>query len=89
MRYFPSDIIASATTTMLLCIKDNHPKDRDTLILLKELGLTLLKSPPKKNQPKLDYLNFGWESMKKTNNAHVFLDCAIVLVDFSIKNLNA
>lgn len=74
---------------MLLCIKDNHPKDRDTLILLKELGLTLLKSPPKKNQPKLDYLNFGWESMKKTNNAHLFLDCAIVLVDFSIKNLNA
>jgi len=89
IRYFPCDIIASATTTMLLCIKDNHPKDRDTLILLKELGLTLLKSPPKKNQPKLDYLNFGWESMKKTNNAHIFLDCAIVLVEFSIKNLNA
>lgn len=49
IRYFPSEIIASATTTMLLCIKDNHPKDRDTLVLLKELGLTLLKSPPKKN----------------------------------------
>lgn len=46
---------------MLICIKDHFPKDRDTLILLKELGLTLLKSPPKKNQPKLDYLNFGWE----------------------------
>ena len=89
IRYFPSDIIASATTTMLLCIKDHFPKDRDTLVLLKELGLTLLKSPPKKNQPKLDYLNFGWESMKKTDNAHIFLDCAIVLVDFSIKNLNA
>jgi len=27
--------------------------------------------------------------MKKTNDANVFLDCAIVLVDFSIKNLNA
>ena len=89
MRYFPSDIIASATTTMLLCIKDHFPSDKDALILLKELGLTLLKTPPKKNQPKLDYLNFGWEQMKKTNDANVFLDCAIVLVDFSIKNLNA
>ena len=27
--------------------------------------------------------------MQKTDDAHVFLDCAIVLVDFSIKNLNA
>ena len=49
MRYFPSDIIASATTTMLLCIKDHFPNDKDALILLKELGLTLLKTPPKKN----------------------------------------
>jgi len=89
MRYFPSEIIASATTTMLLCIKDHFPRDKDCLILLKELGLTLLKTPPKKNQPKLDYLNFGWEQMKKTDDPNVFLDCAIVLVDFSIKNLNA
>jgi hypothetical protein len=61
IRHFPSDIIASATTTMLMCIKDHYTKDNEKLILLKELGLTLLKSPPKKNQPKLDYLNFGWE----------------------------
>jgi hypothetical protein len=27
--------------------------------------------------------------MKKTEDSHLFLDCSIVLVDFSIKNLNA
>jgi len=27
--------------------------------------------------------------MKKTSNAHLFIDLAIVLVDFAIKNLNA
>ena len=25
IRHFPSEIIASATTTMLMCIKENHP----------------------------------------------------------------
>jgi len=89
MRHFPSEIIASATTTMILCIKDHYPKEKDRMILIKELGLTLLKSPPKKNQPKLDYLNFGWECLKNSVDAHGFLECAIVLVDFSIKNLNA
>lgn len=91
MRHFPSEIIASACTTMLGCIKDNFPEhdQKYQLILLKELGLTLLKSPPKKMQPKLDYLNFGWEQMKITKDAHAFLDSAIVLVDFAIKNLNA
>jgi hypothetical protein len=51
------------------------------------LGLTLLKSPPKKMQPKLDYLNLGWECMKKCDDAELFLDAAIVLVDFAMKNL--
>ena len=64
IRYFPSEIVASATTTMIMCIKDHYTEEKDRLRLIKELGLTLLKSPPKKNQPKLDYLNFGWECMK-------------------------
>lgn len=74
---------------MIMCIKDHFPVNKDKLRLIKELGLTLLKTPPKKNQPKLDYLNFGWECMKVSENPHQFLECAIVLVDFSIKNLNA
>lgn len=49
IRYFPSEIIASATTTMLACIKDHFPAEKDRLRLIKELGLTLLNSPPKKN----------------------------------------
>lgn len=89
IRHFPSEIIASATTTMIHCINEHFPANKDKLRLIKELGLTLLKTPPKKNQPKLDYLNFGWESMKVAEDAHLFLECAIVLVDFSIKNLNA
>jgi hypothetical protein len=74
---------------MIVCIKEHYKKNKDQLRLIKELGLTLLKSPPKKNQPKLDYLNFGWECMKVSTDANAFLDTAIVLVDFSIKNLNA
>jgi hypothetical protein len=74
---------------MLSCIKEHFTSEKDRLILIKELGLTLLNSPPKKNQPKLDYLNFGWECMKESKDAHLFLECAIVLVDFAIKNLNA
>ena len=89
MRYFPSEIIASATTTMIMCIKDHYTEEKDKLRLIKELGLTLLKTPPKKNQPKLDYLNYGWEVMKQSQDAHMFLETAIVLVDFSIKNLNS
>lgn len=88
-RYFPAEIIASATTTMIMCIKEHYTSDKDKLRLIKELGLTLLKNPPKKNQPKLDYLNYGWEVMKNSEDAHAFLETAIVLVDFSIKNLNS
>jgi len=64
IRHFPSDIIASATTTMIGCIRDHYTAEKDRLQLIKELGLTLLKTPPKKSQPKLDYLNYGWECMK-------------------------
>ena len=74
---------------MLMCIKDHFTNESDKLRLIKELGLTLLKTPPKKNQPKLDYLNLGWECMKQSKNADLFLESAIVLVDFSIKNLNS
>jgi hypothetical protein len=74
---------------MIMCIKDHYTHEKDRLRLIKELGLTLLKTPPKKNQPKLDYLNFGWECMKTAQDPHLFLETAIVLVDFSIKNLNA
>ena len=89
IRYFPAEVIASATTAMIMCIKDHYTLEKDRLRLIKELGLTLLKTPPKKNQPKLDYLNFGWECMKTAQDPHLFLETAIVLVDFSIKNLNA
>jgi len=89
IKYFPSEIIASATTTMMMCIKDFYPDNNDKLRLIKELGVTLLKTPPKKNQPKLDYLNFGWECMKITKDPHIYLETAIILVDFAIKNLNA
>lgn len=49
IKHFPADIIASATTTMMMCIKDHYKDNNDKLRLIKELGLTLLKTPPKKN----------------------------------------
>ena len=88
MRYFPSEMIASATTTMMTAIKDHFIAEEDRLPLIKELGMTLLRSPPKKNQPKLDFINFGWECMNKSTKPELYMDCAIVLVEFAIKNLN-
>ena len=82
-------MIASATTTTLLpAIKEHFVSEDDRLMLNKELGMTLLRSPPKKNQSKLDFINFGWECMNKAQKPEVYMDCAIVLVEFAIKNLN-
>jgi len=89
IRYFPSEMIASATTTTLLpAIKEHFVSEDDRLMLIKELGMTLLRSPPKKNQSKLDFINFGWECMNKATKPEVYMDCAIVLLEFAIKNLN-
>ena len=60
----------------------------DQLLLIKELGLALLRSPPKKNKSKLDFINFGWERMGLTKNPDRYMDCSIVLIEFSIKSLN-
>jgi hypothetical protein len=49
MNYFPSEMIASATTTLMMSIKDHFKDNDDKLLLIKEMGLTLLRSPPKKN----------------------------------------
>jgi len=89
IKYFPSEIIASATTTLAHTIKEDF-KDNvdDQLLLIKELGIALLRSPPKKQQPKIDFINFGWDTMGKTKNADRYMDCSIVLIEFSIKNLN-
>lgn len=88
IRYFPSEMIASATTTMINAIKEHYTAEEDKLLLIKELGMTLLRSPPKKNQPKLDFINFGWECMNKATKPNGYMDAAIVLVEFAIKNLN-
>ena len=51
--------------------------------------MTLLRHPPKKDQAKLDFINFGWDTMGKTQNAEKYMDASIVLIEFSIKNLNS
>ena len=68
-------------------VKKNKLID-DQLLLIKELGLALLRSPPKKNKSKLDFINFGWERMGLTHNPDKYMDCSIVLIEFSIKSLN-
>lgn len=49
VNYFPSELIASATTTLIMCIKDHYSNTDEKLMLIKEMGLALLRSPPKKN----------------------------------------
>ena len=88
IRYFPAELIASATSTLIAAIKDHFLSEEDKLPLIKEMGMTLLNSPPKKNQSKLDFINFGWDCMNKATKPDVYMDCANVLVEFAIKNLN-
>jgi len=88
IRYFPSDMIASATTTIISAIKDHFVSEDERLVLIREMGMTLMRSPPKKNQSKLDFINFGWDCMNKATKPDIYMDCAIVLVEFAIKNLN-
>ena len=76
---------------MIVSIRDDFGKPEqidDQLSLVKELGFTLLRCPPKKSQYKLDFINFGWERMGLTKNPDKYMDCAIVLIEFSIKSLN-
>jgi hypothetical protein len=56
--------------------------------LIKELGLACLRSPPKRQELKLDIINFGWETMGKATSADKYMDSSIVLIEFSIKSLN-
>ena len=51
IRYFPAEIISVAVTIITLSIKNDYAtKVDDQLMLIKELGLCLLRSPPKKKQ---------------------------------------
>jgi len=89
IRYFPSEIISVTVGIMINTIKtDYEDKNDDQCMLIKELVLALLRTPPKKNQAKLDMINFGWERMGLTKNPDKYMDCAIVLIEFSIKSLN-
>jgi len=89
VKYFPSPIIAAATTTLMKSVKEDfNGKVDDQLLAIKEMGLALMRSAPKKDQIKLDFINFGWDTMGKTKNADRYMDCSIVLIEFSIKNLN-
>ena len=89
LAYFPSEIIASASTALMMAIKEHYTDPNEKLILIKEMGMAFLRAPPKKNQSKLDFLNFGWDCMNLSNNPDAYMDCAIVLVEFAIKNLNS
>jgi hypothetical protein len=89
IRYFPSEIVSVAVGVLAKSIKnDFEGRIDDQLLLIKELGLALLRQPPKKNEIKLEFINFGWETMGKTQNPDRYMDCSIVLIEFSIKSLN-
>ena len=101
IRYFPSEIISVTVQIMINSISTDFAGNLesadeikrkkaidDQLMLIKELGLALLRCHPKKNKSKLDFINFGWERMGQTQNPDKYMDCSIVLIEFSIKSLN-
>jgi hypothetical protein len=50
VKYFPSPIIAAATTTLMKSVKDDYMnKVDDQLLAIKEMGLALMRSAPKKD----------------------------------------
>lgn len=48
IQYFPSEIIASAATTLMLSIKDDYKSNDDQLVIIREMGVSFLRTPPKK-----------------------------------------
>jgi len=88
IKYFPPEIVSQTVTTLIQTIKDCYQGD-DRIQLVKEMGVQLIRQPPKKSQSKLDFLNFGWECMNAAKNPDVYMDCAVVLVEFAIKNMSS
>jgi hypothetical protein len=49
VKYFPSPIIAAACTTLMKSVKEDYTKVDDQLLAIKEMGLALMRSAPKKD----------------------------------------
>jgi hypothetical protein len=50
IKYFPATIVSSAATTLLNACRDDYGNDCDAqLTVIKELGMTMLRNPPKKD----------------------------------------
>jgi hypothetical protein len=64
-----------------------HFGNDDKLELVKALGIAFIKSKPGRSNLKLQYLNFGWETLSQTKNAAKFMEVGAVLVEFAIKNM--
>lgn len=85
MSYYPSNFISKHADELLNEMA--HFTQDDRLELVKALGIAFIKSKPGRSNLKLQYLNFGWESLSATKNAAKFMDVGAVLVEFAIKNM--
>ena len=49
IKYFPSPIVSAATTTLLASTREDFADCDHQLIVIKEMGMALLRTPPKKD----------------------------------------
>jgi uncharacterized spore protein YtfJ len=61
----------------------------DRLNLLASMGRALIRSKPRRSELKLQYLNYSWDQLIKTDDSLLFMKVSIVLAEFAIKNMRA
>jgi len=87
LLHFPAEYSCKFAEDILVEIK--HYDGDDQVRLLGSMGKALIKSKPRKSNLKLKFLNYAWEQLIKTEDSVLFMEVAVVLAEFAIKNMKA
>ena len=87
LLHFPAEHTCKYAEDIMEEIK--HFELNDRLNLLASMGRALIKSKPRRSELKLQYLNYSWDQLTKTDDSLLFMKVSIVLAEFAIKNMRA
>jgi hypothetical protein len=85
--HFPPEYTCKYAEDIMEEIK--HFELDDRLRLLGSMGKALIQSKPRRSELKLQYLNYSWDQLTKTQNSLLFMEVSVVLAEFAIKNMKA
>jgi hypothetical protein len=83
--YYPPAYISKHAEEIMAEMHSFGQEDR--LELVKALGIAFIKAKPTRPNIKLQFLNFGWETLGLTKNSSKFMEAGTILVEFAIKNM--